>query len=78
MMQHLFFMGNYLKKECKWQKNYKVIVKMHKTERNILRTIYKLPGIYRKLLATNSWMCYFLITATETLPVTIPIPIPKH
>ena len=29
-------------------------VKMHKTARSILRTIYKLPGIYRKALATSS------------------------
>ena len=45
---------NYLKKEYKRRKNYKVIVKMHKTARSILRTIYKLPGIYRKALATGS------------------------
>ena len=50
----LIITRNYLKKEYKRQKNYKVIVKMHKTARNILRTIYKLPGIYRKALATSS------------------------
>ena len=53
-------------------------VKMHKNDAADLTTIYKLPINCRKSLATDSWMCYLLITATETLPVTIPIPIPKH
>ena len=54
------------------------VVKMHKNNVADLMTIYKLPINYRKSLATDSWMCYLLITATETLPVTIPIPIPKQ
>ena len=54
------------------------VVKMHKNNVADLMTIYKLPINYRKSLATDSWMCYLLITATETLPGTIPIPIPKQ
>ena len=39
-----------IKEQCEIDEQY--MVKMHKTTLNILRTIYKLPRIYRKTLAT--------------------------